>query len=217
MNQFLKKFLKIIFVKDTITNPKTNNFFSLLHTLWFPTAITVALLDTLGVVSSFVSISIILIHFILIIRNINPLMFERKEKIANFANQILKYSILIFIINVFTFSWSFAFGILTLSVFARLLYVDLPASKEKMKQQNQFKEQFGEFSGEINEETIIKKHIENLFEKNIPLESIDATSLKKQFRHMAKIYHPDKNNGEHDDRFHSIKQSYDYLKEKIAR
>lgn len=216
MNDLLKKLLKLIFIKKTIsTNRFNNKLFSSLHTIWLPIAIAAALLDTLDVIDSLTSISIILIHFILIIRNINPLMFKKKEKISVFANNLLRYSLLIFIFNVFVFTWSFAFGFFFLSVIGRLLYVELPNVQENMKKQEEFKQQFGEYDGNINEKAITAKHIENLFNKELSLDQIDEKILKKQFRDMAKLYHPDKNNGEHDDKFHSIKQSYDFLREKI--
>jgi len=216
MNQLLKTLLKKIFVKDRPSTNKTiNNIFSFLHTIWLPSSIVFATLDTIGTIDSLTSVSIVSIHLILIIRNVNPLMFQKKEKISNFTNGIFRFTILLFIFNVFVFTWSFAFAILLLSLIGRLLYIELPKSQEKMKEQNEFKQQFNDFDGDINDTTITKKHIENLFEKDIALENIDQKSLKKQFRDLAKIYHPDKNNGEHNDRFHSIKQSYDYLKEKI--
>lgn len=216
MNQLLKTLLKKIFVKDRPSTNKTiNNIFSFLHTIWLPTSIVLATLDTIGTISSLTSISIISIHLVLIIRNVNPLMFQRKEKISNFTNIIFRFTILLFIFNVFVFTWSFAFGILILLVIGRLLYIELPKSQEKMKEQNEFKQQFDDFDGDINDATITKKHIENLFDKDISLDSIDQKLLKKQFRDLAKIHHPDKNNGEHNDRFHSIKQSYDFLKVRI--
>jgi len=216
MNEILKKLLKIIFVKNRVSSNRYNNlFFSFLHTIWLPSSIIVGLMDTLGIINTVTSLSIILIHLILIIRNVNPLIFQKKEKISNITNQIFKYSLLIFIFNVFVFTWSFAFGVFIITVFGRLIYIELPKTQEKMKKQNEFKQQFNDYNGEVNERTITQKHIENLFNKSISLESIDKTILKKQFRDMAKIYHPDKNNGEHDDKFHSIKQSYDFLKEKI--
>lgn len=218
MNQFLKKFMKFIFVKKRVsTSIYHNKFFSTLHTLWLSVALFVAFLDTLGVISSLASWAIVLIHLILVIRNINQLMFVKKQRLIKVTQTLLKFSILIFIFNVIMFTWSFAFAFFFIVLFGRLLYVELPQTEEKMKQKDQFKQQFGDFEGPLNETNITNKHIENLFEQEIALESIDEKTLKKQFRSMAKIYHPDKNNGEHDDRFHSIKQSYDYLKEKIPK
>lgn len=216
MGEMFKKILKLIFVKNRVSTNKFNNkLFNTLHTVWFPSAIVVAFLDVLGLISTLTSFLIILIHLILIIRNVNPMMFEKKDKLIEFINRVFRFSLLIFIFNVIVFTWSFAFGFLFISIIARVLYIELPKTQEKMKEQNEFKQQFGEFDGSIDEQTIVKKHIDNLFEKDISLQSIDEKILKKQFRDMAKIYHPDKNNGEHDDRFHSIKQSYDYLKEKV--
>lgn len=216
MNQLLKKVLKMIFVKNKVsTNRFNNKLFDTLHTAWLPSSLVLALLDTLDLIGSLTSLSIILVHLILIIRNVNPFMFQVKEKISDFTNKIFRFSILIFIFNVFVFTWSFAFGVLLLTILGRMLYVELPKVQEKMKEQNEFKQQFSDYDGRVDEQTITKKHIENLFESDVALSSIDEKILKKQFRQMAKVYHPDKNNGEHDDRFHSIKQSYDYLKQKI--
>lgn len=216
MNQLLKKILKLIFVKKTISTNKTiNNFFNFIHTTWLPVALILAVLDMLDIISTLTSFSVILVHLILIIRNINPSMFIVKEKISKFSNTLFRFALLIFIFNVILFTWGFGFGFLAITILGRILYIDLPRSQEKMKEQNEFKQQFGDYDGSLNEKAIMKKHIENLFEQDIDIDSLDQATLKKQYRQMAKVYHPDKNDGEHNDRFHSIKQSYDYLKAKV--
>lgn len=190
---------------------------TILYNTWLFVALVLAFLDTLGIVGSFTSISIILLHLFLAFRKISPAVFQNKSIVVDIANILFRYSILIFIFNVFVFTWSFAFGLFFLSLVAKLLYIELPKAQERIKEQNEFKQQFGDLKGDINQDTITKKHIQNLFEKEITIEQIDQKVLKKQFRNMAKKYHPDANKGEHNDRFHSIKLSYDYLKEKIAK
>lgn len=192
---------------------------NLLYNSWVIVALGLAILDTIGIIGSLTSIVGIFIHLLLVIKKLPNLINKNNIAMAGFSNILFRYSIVIFIVNVLIFTWSFAFGVFFISFLAKLLYIEFPKAQERIKAQNEFKQQFGDINTDtkIDEETILKKHIENLFEENIPFETIDNSMLKKQFRKMAKIYHPDTNAGEHNDRFHSIKLSYDFLKSKIAK
>ncbi len=89
------------------------------------------------------------------------------------------------------------------------LYVFIIKQVNKQKEQEEFKKQFGD--GDYTKEDIINKHILNLFESNIDQNQLIRSEIKKQYRLMAKKYHPDVYKGDDKEKFASINSSYKFL------
>ncbi len=79
----------------------------------------------------------------------------------------------------------------------------------KQKEQAEFKKQFGD--GKYSQKDIMKKHIINLFESDLEVNKLTRSDIKKQYRLMAKKYHPDVYKGNEKDKFTSINMSYNFL------
>ena len=88
-------------------------------------------------------------------------------------------------------------------------YIFIINQINRQKEQEEFKKQFGD--GNYSKKDIVKKHIQNLFEANLDEKQLSRSEIKKQYRLMAKKYHPDVYDGDENDKFASINLSYNFL------
>jgi len=138
-------------------------------------------------------------------------MLEKKELQINIIRKVNKFSLLIFIFNWIYISFLFSISFLLILLLNNILYIFIINQLEKQKEQEEFKKQFGE--GSFSTTDIVKTHILNLFESDLDVSQITKSDIKKQYRTMAKKYHPDVYKGEEEDKFTSINSSYQYLLE----
>jgi hypothetical protein len=89
------------------------------------------------------------------------------------------------------------------------IYLFIINQINKQKEREEFKKQFGE--GNYSKKDIIKKHIHNLFAADLDIKTLTRADIKKQYRIMAKKYHPDVYIGNETDKFASINLSYNFL------
>ncbi|MBT4707512.1 MAG: J domain-containing protein, partial [Campylobacteraceae bacterium] len=116
---------------------------------------------------------------------------------------------IIFILNWIFLSFLFSLAFLLISFINYGFYIFIINQINKQKAQEEFKKQFGD--GDYSKEDIIKKHIQNLFESDLDINQIQRSEIKKQYRLMAKKYHPDVYTGTQKDKFTSINSSYKFL------
>jgi len=211
--------LKKIFIKENrIPNKTMDNFSNKLHSLFlFSSFITLYLLWFDIRINSFslnTALYIMLfLNIVVIVRYFNPQMLISKETQVSILKKVNKVSLLLFISNWILFSFGFAFAFLLILLVNNLFYIFIISQINRQKQQEAFKQQFGE--GTYSNEDIIKKHIINLFEKELEVETITKSDVKKQYRVMAKRYHPDVYKGDQKDKFVSINTSYKFLSDYI--
>jgi len=211
--------LKKIFIKENrIPNKIMDNFSNKLHSLFlFSSFITLYLLWFDIRINSFslnTALYIMLfLNIVVIVRYFNPQMLISKETQVSILKKVNKVSLLLFISNWILFSFGFAFAFLLILLVNNLFYIFIISQINRQKQQEAFKQQFGE--GTYSNEDIIKKHIINLFEKELEVETITKSDVKKQYRVMAKRYHPDVYKGDQKDKFVSINTSYKFLSDYI--
>jgi len=136
-------------------------------------------------------------------------MLKEKKFQSNIMKKIKRFGLLLFIFNWITFSFLFAFSFLILFLINNAFYIFIINQINKQKEQAEFKKQFGE--GEYSKKDILKKHIRNLFESDLDIKKLTRSDIKKQYRIMAKKYHPDVYKGEEKDKFTSINLSYNFL------
>ena len=136
-------------------------------------------------------------------------MLEKKELQISLIRKINKFSLLIFIFNWIFISFLFSISFLLILLLNNILYIFIINQLEKQKEQEEFKKQFGE--GTYSKDDILKKHIKNLFESDLEITEITKSNIKKQYRTMAKKYHPDVYKGDEEDKFTSINSSYKFL------
>lgn len=153
------------------------------------------------------------LQLVLIVRYFNPKMLEEKETQINLIKNISRFSFLLFIFNWIFFSFGFAVALLLMTLLNYAFYVFIINQLKRAKEQEEFRKQFGE--GDYSKEDIVKTHISNLFEKDFPKEELTKSVIKKQYRVMAKKYHPDVCDESDKDKFASINSSYNYLLEFI--
>lgn len=152
---------------------------------------------------------LLFLQFVMIIRYFNPEMLKEKELQVKIIRLIKKVSLLLFIINWVFVSFLFSLSF-TLILFINYgFYIFIINQINKQKEQEEFKKQFGE--GNYSSKDIVKKHIENLFEATLDEKELTRSEIKKQYRLMAKKYHPDVYDGHEDDKFASINLSYNFL------
>lgn len=210
---------KKIFVRENRTPHKimdrlSNTFhsififtsFPIIYIAWFEISVNSISLNT-------ILYSLLFLQFVLIIRYFNPAMLQTKELQSKIIILIRRYSLILFILNWIVFSFGFALLFFVLIFINYMFYVFIIMQIKKQKEQAEFKSQFGQ--GNYSQEDIVKKHIINLFESDIALSDLSRSSVKKQYRLMAKKYHPDVYKGEEKDKFTSINLSYNYLLELI--
>jgi len=136
-------------------------------------------------------------------------MLKEKKFQSNIMKKIKRFGLIIFIFNWIMFSFLFAFSFLILFLINNAFYVFIINQLNKQKEQAEFKKQFGE--GEYSKKDILKKHIRNLFESDLDIKQLTRNDIKKQYRIMAKKYHPDVYKGNEKDKFTSINLSYNFL------
>ena len=176
--------------------------FPLIYLLWIDIKLYDFSLNTLIYILLFLQLVIITRYF-------NQKMLEKKEQQIRIISKISKLSLIIFIFNWIFLSFGFAFLFLVIVLLNNTLYVFIINQVNKQKEQEAFKKQFGE--GEYSKEDIIKKHIINLFETDLDISQLSKTEIKKQYRLMAKKYHPDVYKGTEKDKFSSVNLSYQFL------
>jgi len=210
---------KKIFVRENRMPHKIMDSFSnKLHSIFIFTSFFTLYLSWFEISINGFSINTIIyfllfLQFVLIIRYFNPKMLEEKRLQSKIINFIKRFSLVIFILNWLVFSFGLAFLCMVLIFINYMFYVFIILQIKKQKEQAEFKSQFGQ--GNFSQEDIVKKHIINLFESDIALSDLSRNSVKKQYRLMAKKYHPDVYKGEEKDKFTSINLSYNYLLELV--
>ncbi len=152
---------------------------------------------------------ILFLQFVLIIRYFNPEMLKEKKLQSKIIRQIKKVSLFIFIANWVFVSFLFALAFSIMFFINYSFYVFILNQIKKQKEQEEFRKQFGE--GTYSKQDITKTHIINLFEVNIDVKKLTRSDVKKQYRLMAKKYHPDVYKGNEKDKFTSINKSYNFL------
>jgi len=193
-------------IMDSLANKLHSIFvftsFPILYLLWFDISINSIVLN------SFLYI-VLFLQFVIIVRYFNPEMLKEKKFQSNIMKKIKRFLLLLFIFNWITFSFLFAFSFLILFLVNNAFYIFIINQINKQKEQAEFKKQFGE--GEYSKKDILKKHIRNLFESDLDIKKLTRSDIKKQYRTMAKKYHPDVYKGEEKDKFTSINLSYNFL------
>ena len=193
-------------IMDNLANKLHSIFvftsFPLLYLLWFDISINSIALN------SFIYV-VLFLQFVMIVRYFNPEMLKEKKLQAKVIQKIKKLLLIIFVLNWFSFSFLFAFSFLILFLINNAFYIFIINQINKQKEQAEFKKQFGE--GEYSNKDILKKHIRNLFESDLDVKQLTRSEIKKQYRTMAKKYHPDVYKGNEKDKFTSINLSYNFL------
>jgi len=222
IKKILKKLLTIvlllvkkIFIKENRTpNKLMDSFSNTLHSLFIFTSFPLLYLVWFDVnINTFsINLPIYVISFVqlvIIVRYFNPQMLITKELQVNILKMIKKISLLFFIFNWIVFSFGFAFAFVFVLLLNNIFYLFIINQINKQKEQAEFKKQFGE--GRYSKEDIVKKHIRNLFESDLGINQLTRSEIKKQYRTMAKKYHPDVYKGDEKDKFTSINLSYNFL------
>ncbi|MDC0933467.1 DnaJ domain-containing protein [Arcobacteraceae bacterium] len=208
--------LKKIFIRENRTpNKFMDGLANKLHSLFIYTSFPILYLLWFNLYEYNVDINSILyiilfLEIIVIIRYFNPQMLVTKVAQVKLLKTINKVSLLVFISNWVLLSFGFALSFLLILLLNNIFYTFIINQIKKQKEQAEFKKQFGE-EGRYSKEDIVKKHILNLFEASKEVSSITKSDVKKQYRNMAKKYHPDVYKGSEKDKFTSINQSYNFL------
>ncbi len=152
---------------------------------------------------------ILFLQLVMIIRYFNPKMLEKKELQVKIISKVGRLFLIIFIFNWIFISFGFAFLFTIVFLLNNTFYKVILNQINKQKEQEEFKKQFGD--GNFSKTDIVNKHILNLFETNLDENQLTKSDIKKQYRLMAKKYHPDVYKGDEIDKFSSINLSYQYL------
>lgn len=207
--------IKKIFVKENrVPHKIMDSFANKLHSIFIFTSfpalyISLFELSFKGVyVNTYIYIALLL-QFILIIRYFNKEMLEQKSLQVKMMRQINRVSFILFIANWIAVSFLFSLSFMLITFVNYSFYIFIFAQINKQKEQAEFKKQFGE--GNYSKGDILKKHILNLFESDLDEKSLTRSDIKKQYRTMAKKYHPDVYKGNEKDKFTSINLSYNFL------
>jgi flagellar biosynthesis/type III secretory pathway M-ring protein FliF/YscJ len=213
--------IKKIFIRDhPVPHKIMDPFSNKLHSLFIYTSL-------IGMYAAMIEIEVfdysldsiiylvLFLQFVLIIRYFNQRMLEEKEQQIKLVKNISRFSFVLFIANwiFFTFGFAVAFILMTLVNYA--FYVFINNQIKRAKEQEEFKKQFGQEAQNYSKADIVKTHISNLFEEEKDINSITKSDIKKQYRKMAKKYHPDVCQEEDKDKFASINTSYNYLLELV--
>lgn len=207
--------IKNIFVrKNRVPHKIMDSLANKLHSVFIFTSFSVLYISLFDIYINSYSLNsfmylVLFLQFVMIIRYFNPEMIKVKELQSNIVKRINKISLIMFIFNwiFFSFLFSLTFVIITFINFG--FYVFIINQINKQKEQEEFKKQFGE--GNYTKKDIVKTHIQNLFETDLSEDQITKSDIKKQYRLMAKKYHPDVYDGEEEDKFTSINSSYKFL------
>ncbi len=209
-NIFIRKNRTPHKIMDSLANKLHSIFvftsFPFIYLLWIDLYINSTSLNTILYVVLFMQLVIITRYF-------NPKMIETKELQVKVVKNINKFSLFIFITNWIVLSFGFAILFLITTLINYIFYIFVINQVKKQKEQSEFKKQFGD--GDFSTTDILKKHITNLFEQELDIKQLTKSDIKKQYRIMAKKYHPDVYKGDKDDKFTSINSSYQFLIEYI--
>ena len=211
--------LKKIFIKENrVPNKTMDNLSNKLHSIFLFTSFPILYLLWFDLSINKFSINtplyiFLFLHVIIIIRYFNPKMLLVKELQVAILKKINRFSLVFFIFNWMLFSFGFAFAFLIILLLNNLFYTFIINQINKQKEQAEFKQQFGD--GTYTQDDIVKKHILNLFETELEISSVTKSDIKKQYRIMAKKYHPDVYKGNEKDKFVSINSSYKFLSDLI--
>jgi hypothetical protein len=211
--------IKKIFVREhPVPHKIMDPFANKLHSLFIYTSLG-------GLYISFIDIEIfdfslesiiylfLFLQFVLIIRYFNPRMLEEKEKQIKLIKNISRFSLVVFIGNWVFFNFGFAVSFLLITLLNYAFYVFIINQIKRAKEQEEFKKQFGDEASNYSKADIVTTHVKNLFEEDRDINTITKSDIKKQYRAMAKKYHPDVCQEEDKDKFASINSSYNYLLE----
>jgi hypothetical protein len=152
---------------------------------------------------------LLFLQIVIIIRYFNQKMLEKKALQIKIIRKINQLSLLIFIFNWIFLSFGFSLSFIIIVLLNNGFYLFIINQINKQKEQEEFKKQFGD--GDYSKEDIVKKHILNLFESDLSIDQLTRGEIKKQYRLMAKKYHPDVYKGDEKDKFTSINLSYKFL------
>lgn len=208
--------LKKIFVKENrVPHKIMDNLANKLHSVFIFTSFPILYLLWFDIYINNFSINLSLyiflfLHIVIIIRYFNPQMLITKDLQVKILRKINKIGLLIFISNWIFLTFGFALAVLVILLFNNIFYIFIINQINKQKEQAEFKKQFGG-QEKYSKEDIVKKHIKNLFESNIDVNKLNRSEIKKQYRLMAKKYHPDVYKGNDKDKFTSINLSYNFL------
>ena len=211
--------LKKIFIrKNRVPNKRMDNFSNKLHSIFIFTSFPTIYLLWFDIKIDSFSINIpiyilLFIQILIIIRYFNPQMLIVKERQVKILKKINVFAIFVFIANWIFFSFLFSLAFIGILLLNNIFYTFIINQINKQKEKEEFEKQFGK--GSYSKDDIAKKHILNLFEANLDPKSLSKASIKKQYRLMAKKYHPDVYTGNEKDKFASINLSYNFLLDSI--
>ena len=211
--------LKKIFIKENrVPNKTMDSLSNKLHSLFLFTSFTILFLLWFDIKIDDFSLNLALYIFlflqiVMIVRYFNPQMLVTKEIQVSILTKITKVGVILFIFNWIVFSFGFAVSFFFILLINNIFYRFIISQINKQKQQAEFKQQFGEQfnQGNFTREDIATKHISNLFDEKKDIKSLTKSDIKKQYRIMAKKYHPDVYKGNEKDKFVSINASYKFL------
>ena len=207
--------IKKIFVrKNRIAHKVMDSFANSLHSIFIFTSFSILYLSLFDIHIYGYSLNTILyvllgLQFVVIIRYFNPEMLKIKKMQSKIVSLVKKISLLLFIINWVFVSFLFSMSFIIIFFMNYGFYIFIINQINRQKEQEEFKKQFGD--GNYSKKDIVKKHIQNLFEANLDEKQLSRSEIKKQYRLMAKKYHPDVYDGDENDKFASINLSYNFL------
>lgn len=207
--------LKKIFIrKNRIPNKRMDNISNTLHSMFIFTSFPSLYLLWVDIKIDSFSINtpiyiLLFIQILIIIRYFNPSMLIVKQTQVKILKKINIFAIFIFLANWVFLSFLFSLSFVAVLLLNNIFYLFIINQINKQKEKEEFEKQFGE--GDYSKNDIVKRHITNLFEVNLDVKSLTKQDIKKQYRLMAKKYHPDVYTGNEKDKFSSINLSYNYL------
>jgi hypothetical protein len=207
--------IKKIFFRENRTPHKTmDNLANTLHSLSIFTSFSILYLSWFDIYINTFSLNnflylIFFLQYLIIIRYCNPKILVVKVQQVKIMKKINKFFVLLFLFNWIFFGISFAFYFLLILLLNNIFYLFIINQVNRQKEQAEFKKQFGD--GKYSQKDIMKKHIINLFESDLDISQLTRRDVKKQYRLMAKQYHPDVYAGNEKDKFTSINMSYNFL------
>lgn len=207
--------IKKIFVRENrVPHKIMDSIANKLHSVFIFTSIPLIYLLLFDISINSITINnfiyiLLFLQFVMIVRYFNPEMLKKKKLQSSIIIKVRKFSLIIFILNWITFSFLVAFSFMIVILINYAFYVFIINQINKQKEQAEFKKQFGE--GDYSKKDILKKHIRNLFESDLDVNQLTRSEIKKQYRTMAKKYHPDVYKGTEKDKFTSINLSYNFL------
>lgn len=202
---FLLLTKKIFIRENRVPHKIMDNLSNKLHSLFLFTSFL-----SVYITANKIIYGLLFLQLVIIIRYFNKEMLVTKSIQVNIIKIINKLFIFIFILNWIFISFGTAFFSLVILLLNNGLYIIIINLINKNKEQDEFKKQFGE-EGNYTKADILKTHIINLFEVEKDIKSITKQDIKRQYRAMAKKYHPDVYKGEKQEKFSSIHLSYKYL------